>query len=259
MYARTYEYVQPNTHSYASQNVHGAWQYTHGYNQPRYANYSTPIVQMPGLRCPPPPLTHLTEQQSQNYRGHVHERPSCMLQETWRPNLSCLRNECEENSEENDADSLEDGAEGNITAAIELGFMHVIPIPGTTFSETTTAAYYNFCVFFWNKAQRILGCLSKVLKPNNSPSCMRVERLTRREHYVGGNISTCKITILHRFISENKLLNCHFDRSSWLVSKQIYAFANRITSHDSLLSFSTKFLRPVCPSRAQNKPVLVIL
>jgi len=44
-----------------------------------------------------------------------------MLQETWRPNLSCLRNECEENSEENDADSLEDGAEDSPSSEEKTG------------------------------------------------------------------------------------------------------------------------------------------
>lgn len=43
-----------------------------------------------------------------------------MLQEHWRPDLSRTGNEREEYCEENDGDSIEDGLEGNITAAIEL-------------------------------------------------------------------------------------------------------------------------------------------
>ena len=48
-----------------------------------------------------------------------------MLQEHWRPDRSCVGNEREEYCEENDGDSIEDGVEGNITGAIELGFTQI--------------------------------------------------------------------------------------------------------------------------------------
>ena len=66
-------------------------------------------------------------EQSGHYRSQVEERPSCMLQGHWRPDRSCMGNEREEYSaEENDGDSIEDGEEGNITAAAnEFGFMQI--------------------------------------------------------------------------------------------------------------------------------------
>lgn len=116
MYPRTYEFVQPSSYSYAPQNFPGALHYTYGYSQPRCTNYSTPLQsQVPsGLRCPPPPLSHLTEHLSEHRRGQTEDRPSCMLQEAWRSNLSCSRTEGEQLDQENhDAESVEDGVTGN--------------------------------------------------------------------------------------------------------------------------------------------------
>lgn len=64
-------------------------------------------------------------EQSGHYRSQVEERPSCMLQAHWRPDRSCIGNDREEYCEENDGDSIEDGVEGNITGAIELGFTQI--------------------------------------------------------------------------------------------------------------------------------------
>lgn len=115
MYPRTYEFVQPSSYSYAPQNFPGALHYPYGYSQPRFTNYSTPLQSQvqSGLHCPPPPLSHLTEQLSGHHCSQTEDRPSCMLQEAWRPNLSCLRNDREQCEQENDAESLEDSVTGN--------------------------------------------------------------------------------------------------------------------------------------------------
>ena len=128
MYPRPFDCGRPNSYSHLPQNIPGGFHYPHGYSQPRFANYGAPIqTQVPSrLRCPPPPLTHLSEQQNDRYCSQAEQRPSCMLQEHWGSDWSCLRTESEEYSEENDGDSLEDGAEGNKIAAIELGLTQII-------------------------------------------------------------------------------------------------------------------------------------
>ncbi|XP_020623074.1 homeobox protein MOX-2-like [Orbicella faveolata] len=112
MYPRTYEFVQPNSYSYAPQNFPGALHYAYGYSQPRCTNYSSllqPQAQQPRAQYPPPRLSHPTDQQSGHHRSQTEDRPSCMLQEIWRPNLSCSRSDREQYEQENDAESVEDG------------------------------------------------------------------------------------------------------------------------------------------------------
>lgn len=123
MYPRSYDCVQPNSYPYASQNIPSGFLHSHVYSQTRYASHSTPIpTQLPAaLRYPPPRLTHLTEQQSGRYHSQVEERPSCMLQEHWRPDLSRTGNEREEYCEENDGDSIEDGLEDSPTSDDKAG------------------------------------------------------------------------------------------------------------------------------------------
>lgn len=129
MYPRTYEFVQPSSYSYTPQNFPGTLHYSYGYSQPRYTNYSAAPIQPQvhsGLQRPPPPLTHLTEQLSGNHRSHTEERPSCMLQEAWRPVFfRCSRNEREHYDQENDAESVEDRITGNFLDW--FGFLAKLP------------------------------------------------------------------------------------------------------------------------------------
>lgn len=116
MYPRTYEFVQPNSYSYAPQNFPGALHYAYGYSQPRCTNYSTllqPQVQQSRPQYLPPRLSHPTEQQSGHHRSQTEDRPSCMLQDVWRPNVSCSRSGREQYDQENDVESVEDSVTGN--------------------------------------------------------------------------------------------------------------------------------------------------
>lgn len=121
MYPRAYECVQSNPCFRAPQNIPRGFYHSHGHSQPRYANYSTPFQTQAlssALRCPPPPppLRHLSEQQSAYYHSQVGERPSCMLQEQWRPDQGSVRHK-----EESDGDSIEDAPEDSPSSDNKVG------------------------------------------------------------------------------------------------------------------------------------------
>lgn len=120
MYPRAYECVQPNTYFRSPQNTPRGFYNSRGHSQLRYANYSTPTQTQASASAPhypaaPPPLRHLSEHQSVHHHTQVGERPSCMHQQQWRPDLGFM--EREDNYEENDGDSIEDGEQGNMTDA----------------------------------------------------------------------------------------------------------------------------------------------
>ena len=117
MYPRSYSREQYNSYLYSPQNIPGVFHYPNGYPQPRAIDYSIALPTEPRPLEPiypaPPRLTHISEQRNDYYyTTPVEERPSCMVQESWRPGLSRTTNEHEEYSEENDGDSLEDDVEG---------------------------------------------------------------------------------------------------------------------------------------------------
>ena len=119
MYPRSHN--QFNSYFYPPQNIRGGFHYPSSYPQARSIDHGFLLsTQVPsGQRYHPPPLTHLSEQPNgYNYTTPVEDRPSCMHQESCRPDLSCTRGELEDHSEENDGDSVEDCAEGNKMATI---------------------------------------------------------------------------------------------------------------------------------------------
>jgi len=110
MYSRTYEFVQPNSYSYAPQNFPGALHYAYGYSQTRCTSYNShlqPQPRLPRAQFPPPRLSHPSDQQGGHHRSQTEDRPSCMLQEVWRPSLSCSTSNREQYEESND-ESVED-------------------------------------------------------------------------------------------------------------------------------------------------------
>lgn len=124
MYPRSYSREQYNFYLHPFQNIPGGFHYPSGYPQPRDIDYSRALPTEPRPSEPifpvHPRLTHISEQRSDYYyTTPVEERPSCMLQESWRPGLSRTTNEHEEYGEENDGDSLEDGVEGKKIAKIK--------------------------------------------------------------------------------------------------------------------------------------------
>ena len=128
MYPRSYSREQYNSYLYSPQNIPGVFHYPSGYPQPRAIDYSIALPTEPRPSEPiypaPPRLTHISEQRNDyNYTTPVEERPSCMLQESWRPSLSRTTNEHEECSEENDGDSLEDGVEGKTSQRLSVTWL----------------------------------------------------------------------------------------------------------------------------------------
>lgn len=128
MYPRSYSREQYNSYLYSPQNIPGVFHYPNGYPQPRAIDYSIALPTEPRPLEPvypaPPRLTHISEQRNDYYfTTPVEERPSCMLQESWRPGLSRTTNEHEEYSEENDGDSLEDGVEGKKSQRLSVTWL----------------------------------------------------------------------------------------------------------------------------------------
>lgn len=120
MYPRPYDCVQPNTYFCSPPITPRGFYNSHGHSQLRYANFSSPTQTQSSASAPhssaaPPPLRHLSEHQSVHYHTQVGERPSCMLQQQWSPDLGFV--EREDNFEENDGDSIEDAEQGNMTNA----------------------------------------------------------------------------------------------------------------------------------------------
>lgn len=120
MYPRAYDCVQPNTYFCSPPITPRGFYNSHGHSQLRYANFSSPTQTQSSASAPhssaaPPPLRHLSEHQSVHYHTQVGERPSCMLQQQWSPDLGFV--EREDNYEENDGDSIEDAEQGNMTNA----------------------------------------------------------------------------------------------------------------------------------------------
>lgn len=120
MYRRAHDCVQPNTYFCSPPITQRGFYNSHGHSQLRYANFSSPTQTQSSASAPhssaaPPPLRHLSEHQSVHYHTQVGERPSCMLQQQWSPDLGFV--EREDNFEENDGDSIEDAEQGNMTNA----------------------------------------------------------------------------------------------------------------------------------------------
>lgn len=117
MYRRAHDCVQPNTYFCSPPITQRGFYNSHGHSQLRYANFSSPTQTQSSASAPhssaapPPPLRHLSEHQSVHYHTQVGERPSCMLQQQWSPDLGFV--EREDNFEENDGDSIEDAEQGS--------------------------------------------------------------------------------------------------------------------------------------------------